>query len=121
MPVVQVRPRSRRRAVATRDREVQGMLLATLGSDVVSVQDVEAVFQPTETAKVPATKAERPLELQPLPYRQVLATWPDHWRERWGRLANALEDRGNSWRDAESRAFVEVWSQFRASADAFRN
>ena len=121
MPVVQVRPRSRKRAVATRDREVQGMLLATLGSDLVSTEEVQAVFKTAEAPRVATHKVERPLEFQPLPYRQVLATWPDYWRERWGRLANALEDRGISWRDAESRAFVEVWSQYRASADANRN
>ena len=121
MPVVQVRPRSRRGAVATRDREVQGMLLATLGSDLVSGDEARALLKPAETPYVPTNKGERTVELQPLPYRKVLATWPDHWRERWGLLANALEDRGLSWRDAESRAFVEVCSQFRTSADVLRN
>ena len=121
MPVVKVRPRSRRGAIAKRDREVQGMLLATLGSDLVGTDEVQAVFEPVETPRAAAKRARRTVEIQPLPYRKVLATWPDHWRERWGRLANALEDRGISWRDAESRAFVEIWSEFRASADAFRH
>ena len=53
-------------------------------------------------------------EIQPLPYRIVVASWPDDWRERWGRRANALEEAGLSWRDAEGQAFVEVWSQFAA-------
>jgi hypothetical protein len=32
------------------------------------------------------------------------------WRERWGRRANALEESGLTWRDAETQAFVEVWN-----------
>jgi hypothetical protein len=38
-----------------------------------------------------------------------VADWPVEWRERWGRRANALEEQGLSWRDAEAQAFVEVW------------
>jgi hypothetical protein len=49
----------------------------------------------------------------PPEYRRVLANWPDEWREQWGRRANALEDGGLSWRDAEAQAFVEVLSQLR--------
>ncbi len=36
----------------------------------------------------------------PPAYRGVLATWPEHWRERWGRRANELEEAGLPWRDA---------------------
>jgi hypothetical protein len=62
----------------------------------------------------------------PLAYRGVVADWPDEWREQWGRRANALEDSGLSWRDAETQAFVEVWKlrrreqpeEFRADVDA---
>ena len=50
----------------------------------------------------------------PLAYRGVVADWPVEWRERWGRRANALEENGLSWRDAEAQAFVEVWNQLRA-------
>ena len=50
----------------------------------------------------------------PLAYRGVVAEWPVEWRERWGRLANAYEEKGLSWRDAEAQAFVEVWSEMRA-------
>jgi hypothetical protein len=64
---------------------------------------------------------ERLSEVRRLPYRMVLADWPDEWRERWGRRANALEESGLSWRDAEGRAFVEVWSQLRASGYVERN
>jgi hypothetical protein len=50
----------------------------------------------------------------PLAYRGVVAEWPVEWRERWGRRANALEEKGLLWRDAEAQAFVEVWSEVRA-------
>jgi hypothetical protein len=50
----------------------------------------------------------------PLAYRGVVAEWPVEWRERWGRRANALEESGLSWRDAEAQAFVEIWSEVRA-------
>ncbi len=33
-----------------------------------------------------------------------------------GPRANALEENGLSWRDAETQAFVEVWNQFRSQA-----
>ncbi len=49
----------------------------------------------------------------PLAYRGVVAEWPVEWRERWGRRANALEESGLSWRDAEAQAFVEVWTEIR--------
>ena len=64
---------------------------------------------------------ERADDVKPLPYRLVLAAWPDEWRERWGRRANDLEDTGLSWRDAEGRAFVETWSQHRAAHGVERN
>jgi hypothetical protein len=48
-----------------------------------------------------------------LEYRNILATWPVQWRERWGRRSNELEEGGLSWRDAEAQAFVEVWNIYR--------
>lgn len=54
----------------------------------------------------------------PPEYRRVLANWPDEWREQWGHRANALEESGLSWRDAETQAFVEVWNRFRGSRPA---
>ena len=60
-------------------------------------------------------------EIKPLPYRMVLANWPDNWRERWGLRANQLEDEGLGWRDAEVRAFVEIWNQLRVSNNVQRN
>ena len=49
----------------------------------------------------------------PLAYRGVVAEWNLDWRERWGWRANALEDQGLSWRDAEAQAFIEVWNEIR--------
>jgi hypothetical protein len=54
----------------------------------------------------------------PPEYRRVLANWPDEWREQWGRRANALEENGLSWRDAETQAFVEVWNRLRGHLPA---
>lgn len=54
----------------------------------------------------------------PPAYRVVVAGWPDHWRERWGRRANELEASGLTWRDAEAQAFVEVWNQVRQDRPA---
>src|SRR4051794_16363278 len=34
-----------------------------------------------------------------------LAGWPIPWRERWGRLANELQDQGVPWPDHERIAF----------------
>jgi len=51
--------------------------------------------------------------VHPPEYRRVLANWPDEWREEWGRRANALEDNGLTWRDAEAQAFAEVWNRLR--------
>jgi hypothetical protein len=63
------------------------------------------------------TNAPPPV-FHPLAYRGVVAEWPVEWRERWGRRANALEDNGLSWRDAETQAFVEVWNQLRVQQAA---
>jgi hypothetical protein len=53
-----------------------------------------------------------------LAYRTVVAGWPVAWRERWGRRANALEETGLSWRDAETQAFIEVWSLLRHNQES---
>jgi hypothetical protein len=61
-----------------------------------------------------STKSNSPPPVfHPLAYREVVAGWSVEWRERWGRRANALEDNGLSWRDAEAQAFVEIWTQLR--------
>ena len=116
----QVRPRTRKLS-AKRAREVQGMLamqgLVEEGTEKEFATDREAV----SIRRNPLTKPERAAELRPLPYRLVVAEWPTEWRERWGRRANDLEALGLSWRDAEGRAFVEVWSQLRDASDVARN
>jgi hypothetical protein len=54
------------------------------------------------------------LDFKSFPYRTALANWPDEWRERWGHRANALEERGMSWHDAEAQAFFEIQEERRA-------
>lgn len=124
----QVRLRSRRRPAA-RDREIQGMLaMQGLESEPTETDpttvttdwrmDSGGLAPPMPTPTPTSTRAGRaPLDVdvKPLPYRQVLAVWPDEWRERWGRRANELEDAGLSWRDAEGRAFLELWNDWRAT------
>jgi hypothetical protein len=77
---------------------------------------------PTETdpaSRRLSTKSSAPPPVfHPLAYREVVAGWPVEWRERWGRRANALEENGLSWRDAEAQAFVEVWTQLRNQVPA---
>jgi hypothetical protein len=68
--------------------------------------------------RAPVKADSSPPVFHPLAYRGVVAEWPVEWRERWGRRANAFEETGLSWRDAEAQAFVEVWSQFRAQFTA---
>src|SRR5690242_6262047 len=59
------------------------------------------------------TEVYPPPNFHPPAYRGVLASWPEDWRERWGRRANELEETRLSRRDAEAQAFAEVWNQFR--------
>jgi len=59
-----------------------------------------------------------PPVFHPLAYRGVVADWPVAWREQWGRRANALEESGLTWRDAETQAFVEVWTLRRQQQSA---
>lgn len=43
-----------------------------------------------------------------LGWRRRLEKWPDEWRERWGHLANQLEELGLHWVEAEKRAWNET-------------
>ena len=93
-----------------RVRETQGMF-------AMHGLELETESKATESGMESTAPGERASDVKPLPYRKVLANWPDDWRERWGRRANDLEEReGLSWRDAEGRAFVEIWSEFRSSS-----
>ena len=91
-------------------REIQGMF-------AMHGLELETESRATESRTESKAPGEHASDIRPLPYRMVLANWPDDWRERWGRRANDLEEReGLSWRDAEGRAFVEIWSEFRSSS-----
>lgn len=96
-----------RREVARHGRKVQRTFLAP------DEGDAEAESQAGAAATPPAPAAPARLSGPP-PCRMALARWPDEWRERWGRRANALEDTGLPWHEAEARAFVEVWNERRA-------
>jgi hypothetical protein len=41
-------------------------------------------------------------------WRAGVARWPVGWRERWGRLADELQDRGEPWDAAEWIAYGEL-------------
>jgi hypothetical protein len=103
-------PLRKRKEAWRRHREVQGTL-PIVSSD--SESDPSACPYTTPLAPIS--------DPRPLAYRAVLANWPDEWRERWGRRANALEETGLHWRDAEGQAFVDVWNQRRAAEEAERN
>lgn len=117
----EVRLRSRK-SRSKRVREIQGML-AMQGLESETDLETERGFESgrDSTGTESPRQAWRASEVQPLPYRMVLANWPDDWRERWGRRANELEESGLTWRDAEGRAFVEIWGLLRASTDVQRN
>jgi TubC N-terminal docking domain len=47
-----------------------------------------------------------PSQVPPWPPRPAeLAHWPIPWRQRWGELANKLQDRGVPWPEHERQAF----------------
>lgn len=55
----------------------------------------------------------------PWPPRPVeLATWPLHWRRRWGELANQYEDAGDAWDVAERKAFERAKAEMQAQTRA---
>jgi hypothetical protein len=74
---------------------------------------IPAKENPTSARRRPLRPAPPASVFHRPAYRKVLADWPVEWREQWGHRANALEDNGLSWRDAETQAFLEVWSRFR--------
>jgi hypothetical protein len=87
--------------------------------DVPAQPSAKPVVETDVTARPrPVEPSTPPPVFHPLAYRGVVAEWPIEWRERWGRRANALEESGLSWRDAETQAFVEVWNLRRQSQDS---
>ena len=89
-----------------------------LFGDEEETGEVEPASVPAAVNAVERSSPSRQTEssgavFHPLAYRGVVAEWPVEWRERWGHRANALEETGLSWRDAETQAFVEVWHEVR--------
>ncbi len=80
----------------------------------ISSAPVPSSENPSGSRRRSTTTPSRSTISHPPAYRSVVAVWPVEWRERWGRRANALEENGLSWRDAETQAFVEVWNQVRS-------
>jgi hypothetical protein len=57
---------------------------------------------------------EAPISPPPWPPRpDELAHWPIPWRERWGRLANELQDQGVPWPEYERLAFGQAKAELR--------
>jgi len=110
----------------SRVRSVQGRLSIDFGDEDEAGSELAKREQPardsgfrrpTKTAastpeRGATTKSPVPV-FHPLAYRSVIADWPIERREQWGRRANALEETGLSWRDAETQAFVEIWHEYR--------
>jgi hypothetical protein len=74
------------------------------------VPSVLSVPSGTDTAK--SAPSAEPIGPGPPPadrsWRWIVALWPVEWRERWGRRANELQDRGEPWDHAEWIAFNEL-------------
>ena len=118
----------RRTRAGLRVRSVQGRLSIEFG-DEDEVGGEQAKPEPParssgfrRPAKSSSTSGARPSSARatapvfhPLAYRSVVANWPIEWREQWGRRANNLEETWLSWRDAEAKAFVEIWHKIRAT------
>ena len=51
---------------------------------------------------------------RPLPWRSDVGAWPLDLRQAWGDRANALQDRGLLWHEAERVAFIEIRDAQRA-------
>jgi hypothetical protein len=52
--------------------------------------------------------SREPCRPHPLPWRATVGGWPIERRQRWGDRANAIEDEGHSWHEAERLAFEEM-------------
>ena len=95
--------------------------------DVLNNHIHETVYSlpevPTETTET-IPKPERTLfvvfVVPPWERPAELAEWPIERRQRWGELANQLEDQGIPWPEHERRAFREVTETIGASPIAGR-
>jgi hypothetical protein len=75
----------------------------------------QALTRPTTASPVsPVSRSgDEPSKLVPPwpPRPAQLVTWPVPLRQRWGELANALENQGVPFPDSERRAFAQVRSE----------
>jgi hypothetical protein len=53
-----------------------------------------------------------PNPMQPHAWREVIGHWTTAMRQEWGELANAKQDAGATWQDAEREAFWAIGDQF---------
>ncbi len=62
----------------------------------------------------PSIQSERDFRSS-CPWRAILPTWPDEWRERWGKRANEKQAGGVHWIPAEAEAFGKTWDEAEAA------
>ncbi len=91
----------------SRWRRVSGLLLARAAgpADVAAIHLAEVHAYAVIVAHRPVLSARRP---RPVPWRDVVSTWPIPDREGWARRCDDLADRGIEWRRAEALAFVRI-------------
>ena len=59
------------------------------------------------------SEATRPESFSRLFWRPTIARWPIDRRQDWGDRANALQDAGLDWKEAERLAFDEIMAHLR--------
>jgi hypothetical protein len=91
--------------------------VGTVGSPPVTPEATSTETTASEAEIVPPPEPETSWT-EPLPWRAALAEWPDDWREKWGLAANAYEEEGHPWKEAESLAFEEVSAEREAAGGA---
>ena len=77
------------------------------GGRVVEL-DGGGMIAPGPAAPNPSEGTEAPAPSPWPPRPAELADWPVEWRERWGRLANRLDDEGIPWPDHERIALDQI-------------
>jgi len=80
-------------------------------------QESQAVRRKARSLRAPVSvPADTTLDASPeslsspadLSHREIISRWPIDGRERWGRLANELADRGFAWPDDEIEAYRQI-------------
>jgi hypothetical protein len=87
---------------------IRGTYLAMFGVDLGPCEPVEWFEGPFGEEERAAIREADGIGDRPAPWRDVLTDWPATWRERWGNMANEIQDEGASWHEAERRAFDEI-------------